>query len=99
MDITQIEKCIEKIASHVHDAWWAEKKKQGFHPPYECKTIEAGNAHKQDIKSYGHNEFPLFHKFCGKCHTDMYPYEQLPENVKEYDRITVKAVIEAIKKI
>ena len=99
MDISKIEVHSEKIASGVHDAWWDEKKKQGFHPPYECKTKEASDAHAQDMKSYGHHEFPKFHKFCDKCHTDMYPYEQLPENIKDYDRVTVSAVLSAISRI
>ncbi|MGE5423388.1 MAG: hypothetical protein ACM3QW_08995, partial [Ignavibacteriales bacterium] len=42
---------------------------------------------------------PKFLKRCEKCHTDMYPYEELPENVKDYDRVTVKAVLQAIDKL
>ena len=33
---------------------------------------------------------------CEKCHTDMYPYEELPENIKDYDRVTVNAVLQAL---
>jgi len=33
---------------------------------------------------------------CKKCHTDMYPYEELPENIKDYDRVTVNAVLQAL---
>ena len=99
MNITLIIPHKETIASSVHDSWWEEKKSQGFHAPADCKSKSAGDARAQDIKSFGHNEFPKFYKFCAKCHTDMYPYNELPENVKEYDRVTVDAVLDAIKKI
>ena len=99
MDITEIEKHKEMIASNVHDAWWYEKKAQGFHSPLECTSQQANDAKAQDIRSYGHHAFPKFHKFCDKCHTDMYPYDELPENIKEYDRVTVTAVLHAISKI
>ena len=29
-------------------------------------------------------------------HPDMLPYQELPENVKEYDRVTVRRVLEAL---
>lgn len=72
---------IEKVSAKVHDAWWEEKKAQGFHSPAE-----------------GH-DLPSEYKFmtqCGRCHTDMYPYEELPENIKEYDRVTVRSVLKAL---
>ena len=83
MDITEIEKHKEMIASNVHDAWLEEKKKQGFHSPMDCTFTIGGK----------------FEKGCDKCHTDMYPYDELPENIKEYDRVTVTAVLHAISKI
>ena len=83
MDITEIEKHKELIASKVHDAWHEEKKAQGFHSPMDCPFSIKGK----------------FEKGCAKCHTDMYPYDELPENIKEYDRVTVTAVLHAISKI
>ena len=83
MDITELEKYGEVIAESVHDAWWTEKIKQGFHAPLRCPTT-CGKK---------------FEKNCEKCHADMYPYLELPENVKEYDRATVRAVLNAIKNI
>ena len=38
-----------------------------------------------------------FLKHCDKCHPDMYAYHHLPENIKEYDRVTVRAVLDAIE--
>jgi hypothetical protein len=99
MDITELKKHKEAVAAKVHDAWWDEKKNQGFHPPIYCTSQSAKDAKAQDIRSYGHNEFPKFHKFCDQCHTDMYPYDELPENVKDYDRVTVEAVLKAISEI
>jgi hypothetical protein len=74
----------EAIAEKVHDAWWEEKKKQGFHSPLECS--DAGSGEK-------------FLLVCDKCHADMYPYDDLPEHVKDYDRVTVEAVINAVSNI
>lgn len=42
---------------------------------------------------------PKFYKWCDKCHSDLYPYNELPENIKEYDRVTVKAVLSAAKHV
>jgi hypothetical protein len=75
---------VEVIASRVHDAWWDEKKAQGFHAPLECP-----NAIPTSPKV-------KFEKICDKCHTDMYPYGELPENIKDYDRVTVKTVLKAM---
>jgi hypothetical protein len=46
-----------------------------------------------------HDEDEKFVKKCEKCHTDLYPYSELPENIKEYDRVTVRAVLHAIEKV
>jgi hypothetical protein len=80
---------IEKIAESVHNAWWNEKKEQGFHSPEDCPHA---------IESYQQGSFEKFKKNCNKCHTDMYPYEELPEHVKEYDRVTVRAVLVILDK-
>ena len=64
----------------------SEKKKQGFHAPLECEK------YVQEVDN-------KFTKVCEKCHTDMYPYDELPENIKEYDRVTVRSVLNAIKKV
>jgi hypothetical protein len=29
----------------------------------------------------------------------MYPYDELPENIKEYDRVTVRAVLQAMDEL
>jgi len=78
---------IEKLSSAVHDAWWDEKKKQGFHPPKEC-------IHTLTIRPEAVEKFK---PYCKKCHADMYPYEELPENIKDYDRVTVRRVLEALE--
>ena len=83
MDISKIKPHTEAIASKVHDAWWAEKVKQGFHAPNECNEFRFGKG--------------KFETTCSKCHGDMYPYEGLPEHIKEYDRVTVKSVLTAIE--
>jgi len=90
---------IEELSAKVHDAWWIEKKRQGFHAPMDCYSLVAKRARDQEDASDGHNEFPKFHKFCDRCHPDMYPYNKLPENIKDYDRVTVKAVLSAIESL
>jgi hypothetical protein len=35
-------------------------------------------------------------RYCDRCHADLMPYSQLADNIKEYDRVTVRAVIDAI---
>jgi len=81
MDTTEL---IEKLSDLVHQAWWEEKKKQGFHAPLECKRVS--NPEK-------------FYNYCNYCHTDMYPYDELPENIKDYDRVTVRTVLSALSKL
>lgn len=75
---------IEELSAHVHDAWHAEKASQGFHAPIDCRSPRGPKDGK-------------FGKTCDRCHSDMYPYDELPENVKEYDRVTVRSVLKAIK--
>ncbi|NIV11753.1 MAG: hypothetical protein GWN62_10875 [Aliifodinibius sp.] len=83
---------IEKLSSKVHDAWWEEKKKQGFHSPADCK--------KNVLIQFVDPPPAAFRtKHCDKCHTDMYPYDELPENVKDYDRVTVKTVLGALLEV
>lgn len=93
---TDLDSHKEEIAARVHDSWWREKENQGFHPPCECLSESAKDARDEDLRSFGLHEFPKFHKFCDKCHSDMYPYPELPENVKDYDRVTVSTVLAAI---
>ena len=91
MNISKLLPHMELIASVVHDALWREKVKQGFHPPLECPKplIEPKDTY-DDLK---------FHHHCEMCHADMYPYDELPGNIKEYDRVTVRAVLTAIGNI
>ena len=76
----------EEISGKVHDAWWDEKKVQGFHAPRDCDQTDLGCENQ-------------FRRFCDKCHSDMYPFNELPENIKDYDRVTVQAVIDACREI
>lgn len=82
MDATLIEALSEKV----HDAWMTEKLKQGFADHPLAPFVD------------GYEE-----PFCARCslgkfkhHTDMLPYADLPEHIKEYDRVTVRAVLGAI---
>lgn len=81
--VRSLENRIEELANEVHQAWWKEKVKQGYHAPL-----------------IGHPKIgDRLKKSCPLCHMDMYPYAELDEGVKEYDRVTVRAVLGAIKKV
>ena len=88
MDISKILPHKEILASKVHDAWWKEKSIQGYHPPLECPL---------QINFSVVTEMLRQSKLCEKCHPDMYPYKQLPDNVREYDKVAVQTVLDAIK--
>lgn len=95
-------KIIELISEEVHNAWMEEKIKQGFHNPDDCRSSNHLSFMNTDCKNQErltdlHN--PKFYKWCDKCHTDLYPYDELPDNIKEYDRVTVNAVINAMDKV
>lgn len=91
---------IEQIASKVHDAWWEEKKSNGFHSPNDCQSKNKESYSKSSWQNQdrfdGHFESKTY-KWCEKCHPDMYPYSELTENAKEYDRTTVTTVIKAMQ--
>ena len=75
-------KQFELICAEVHNAEWEQSKRVGYHAPHDCFYKPKNNKNK-------------FTKHCTCCHTDMYPYDELPERVKEYDRVTVRAVLAA----
>jgi hypothetical protein len=91
---------IEQVSKLVHEGWWKEKQRQGFHAPLECNS----EAHKkfqslsdsEKIAQFGESFDEKRHKWCDKCHPNMYPYEELTDDEKQLDRATVKTVYEAI---
>lgn len=92
----------ELLSEEVHNAWMIEKTSQGFHSPDKCQSKN----HKGFLNTDWKNQERLtdncnvkFYKWCDKCHTDLYPYNELPENIKEYDRVAVRTVLEAMGKI
>ena len=92
---------VELISEGIHDDLWDEKKRQGFHSPNECKSENHKSFMRADWKEQErleNNHKRKFFKWCSKCHTDMYPYEELPEHIKEYDRVTVRTVLEMLDK-
>ena len=88
-DAKDYKNTIEFAAEKVHNAWMQEKLSQGFHAPRSCPKFKALSRPEQ---SY----FDKFQRVCDKCHTDLYPYPELPENIKEYDRVNVIAVLNAV---
>ena len=78
------DKILEEIAGKVHDAWWITKASAGFHAPMNCP--------ESPIFGYDRQK-----KYCDRCHPDMVPYGILPDNIQEYDRVTVRTVLKAIE--
>lgn len=102
MNIQNLEENIELISEKVHDAWQQEKLSQGFHAPNDCPSANRKgyeSAAFRDKERFDDHFNAKFYKWCDKCHTDLYPYDDLPENIKDYDRVTVKAVLNAIKEL
>lgn len=102
MDIKKMEESFEFLAETVHDAWQKEKISQGFHSPNQCESENKKSFEKSDwtAKERFEEHFnPKFYNWCDKCHTDLYPYSELAENIKEYDRVTVRSVLNAIKEL
>lgn len=93
MNVTMLREKKEVIAVEVHNAWWNEKKKQGFHPPVLCPN------HLAPVIGQIAAIEDKFTMSCDKCHPDMYPYNELPEHIKHYDMVTVDVVLAAIEKI
>lgn len=73
---------VEFLSERVHDAWMAEKRRQGFadHPMAEEKP----------------NVCMVCDGPPSRHHTDMLPYADLSEPIKEYDRATVRTVLAAL---
>lgn len=92
---------VETVAELVHNAWWKEKKKQGFHSPAECDSPSRKQflllSENEKKKEYGTGFNGNKNKWCEHCHPNMYPYSELTEPEKELDRTTVRSVYKAIQ--
>lgn len=82
---------IETLSEGVHNALMQEKLSQGFHAPNNCS--------KKITNAQVNRTLTKFTKHCDKCHTDLYLYSELPEHIKEYDRVTVRSVLAAQEKL
>jgi hypothetical protein len=99
MDIKNLRGYSEWIAEKVHDSCLEEKKNQGFHAPVDCRNQSAKDicALALLVDLLEDFEFLKFNKYCDKCRIDMYPYSDLPEHIKDYDRAAVNAVLSIIE--
>jgi DNA-binding transcriptional ArsR family regulator len=88
---------LERLAEHVHKEWMAEKQRQGFADhvlvPVPCACNDAEGCPARQGCNQAYCRLPAY-----KHHTDMLPYAELAENVKEYDRATVRGVLRALDK-
>lgn len=85
--MSDVDHLVEMLSEYVHEAWMKEKIKQGY----------------ADHPFQGEQEnWPCDAPRCGRAdfrhHTDMLPYADLPERIKEYDRVTVRAVLAGLDK-
>jgi hypothetical protein len=81
---------LEQMAEKVHDSWWEEKKRQGFHMPRSDCPLYFPEAGAGMVEGY---------EECDKCHKDMKPYAELDEAVKELDRVMVRQFEEHLGKL
>lgn len=74
---------VERLARRVHESWMAEKQRQGY----------ADHAHNGVLwpPSEACCELPI-----DRHHSGMRPYDRLPDHTKDYDRATVRAVLNAL---
>lgn len=81
---------VEHLSAAAHQAWMAEKERQGFadHPPDQCSV-------GWDIVHRGRPPI-LCEKLPAQHHLDMVPYDQLPEETKEFDRQMVRVVLTSL---
>ena len=81
---------VEHLSAAAHQAWMAEKISEGY----------ADHVLRWDCGLVSLNGEP-YNAPCmvsvEKHHPDMRPYAELSEAVKEYDRVTVKAVLTALR--
>jgi len=52
---------------------------------------------EKDVQGFHALSYHEDGSICSKCHSDMIPYEWLEENTKEYDRVTVRIVLQALE--
>lgn len=86
----------ERIAEQVHRSWMDEKVRQGFADHRFTGQVLIDNGQRLGV----HPEFcgvPGCKKMMSDHHEDMRPYADLTENVKDYDRATVRAVLAGIE--
>lgn len=48
---------LEEILEEVHNAWWEEKKKQGFHSPHECESVNRKNFQNAHWTEWRHHYY------------------------------------------
>lgn len=75
---------LERMAEKAHCSWWMEKMRQGYHHPDDCKKSKMITTLEEL------NPFSCISSECKKCHSDMKPYSELSEDVKELDRVMVE---------
>lgn len=87
---------IEQLSDAVHQNWMREKQAQGFadHVTQPC-TFQDGRRRRCSTVCHANDAECILP--ADKNHTDMLPYADLPEKVKQYDRATVQAVLTALE--
>jgi hypothetical protein len=82
----------ERIAEHVHRGWAAEKQRQGF----ADHVWQSDGGRGEDRGCATCTAKKDYYRSRAMHHADMLPYADLAENIKDYDRATVHAVLAGI---
>lgn len=75
---------IEACADKVHQAWMAERQRQGTPDHVYHFVVDGGG-------------LPCCSLHYSAHHPDMQPYADLSESTKEYDRVTARAALAGIE--
>jgi hypothetical protein len=86
IDISSLELSLESLSEQVHNAWWEEKKRQGFHGLVGCPNMSEANMINDN--------FP-----CEKCCSHSDYFDKLSLRDQRYTAEIVKGVLDAIKKM
>ncbi|NMP23813.1 hypothetical protein [Sulfobacillus harzensis] len=101
---------VDRLAQRVHEAWMAEKQRQGYadHPRQIIRAFDAasGELAPDPDRPMSHRNFQAGRSIevrpvcCDRPaemhHRSMVPYDQLPEAAKDCDRAIVLAVLQAL---
>lgn len=87
---------IEMLSEKVHAGWAEEKQRQGF-ADHVFSAVYDNDLNRVCFQPSPHGDSAYCYLPEEDHHTDMLPYADLAEHIKDYDRATVRAVLSALE--